>query len=784
MTPGQKAVQMHMIPPRYYVTIDNPVARDASGSVVLDKNGNYKLRHGDKEIRFEQDPFPLYPGETAGALEPLVVVPVNQALLIHADRDFEEHQAGDEWYFQGPGTYVPRVECSIVKTVEARVIQPNTALRLRALRQTTDYEGNPRKDGEEWLVRRTGAYLPSLDEAVVDTVKGEVLTQNKALHLRAKRTYTDVYGVKRKAGSEWLVKVQTFPQAAVHIPDVYEEKVRVVNITILNKRQYVVVLDPIGADERPQLGKRVIRRGEQKFFLHPGEKFEDDIKQVHLLSDEDAVLLRAKENFTDSDGKERQAGDRWMVYGPAEYVPDVEVEIVEFRRAIPLDENEGIYVRDIKVGRVRSIVGKSYMLRPNEELWEKELPKTVEQLLLKANSGSSAYRSGQRDKTRVVTFRAAHNSAVQIYDYKKRQSRVIFGPSLVMLQPEEDFTVLSLSGGKPKRPHQIKSLALLLGPDFMTDIVTVETSDHARLKLRLSYNWEFSVDSEADGQKLFNVPDFVGDGCKAIAGRVRSAVASTPFDEFHRFSARIIRTAVFGLDPNGKVNNSFVFSSNNLTVTNIDIQAVEPVDRRTRDSLMESVQLAIEITTKSQEARARHEANRKEQEAKGLLQRERIKSQAASETARSKLVQLKAACAEIQASGRATAEAKARGDAANIQGQANVQQAKDAAEAQRIRREAEHENKKLSQDAELAHKRALTALEIQKSRKLAEIESRKFKLIVDAVGAETIAKIAQAGPEMQAQLLEGLGLESFLITDGNSPVNLFQTANGLLQTKE
>lgn len=67
--------------------------------------------------------------------------------------------------------------------------------------------------------------------------------------------------------------------------------------------------------------------------------------------------------------------------------------------------------------------------------------------------------------------------------------RVIFGPDLVMLGPDEQFTVLSISGGKPKRPNEIKALCLLLGPDFCTDIVVVETADHARLSLQLSYNW-------------------------------------------------------------------------------------------------------------------------------------------------------------------------------------------------------------------------------------------------------------------------------------------------------
>lgn len=63
---------------------------------------------------------------------------------------------------------------------------------------------------------------------------------------------------------------------------------------------------------------------------------------------------------------------------------------------------------------------------------------------------------------------------------------------------------------------------------------------------------------------------------------------------------------MFGLDENLKVREKFVFPANNLTITSVDIQSVEPVDQRTRDALQKSVQLAIEITTASQEASARY----------------------------------------------------------------------------------------------------------------------------------------------------------------------------------
>jgi major vault protein len=73
--------------------------------------------------------------------------------------------------------------------------------------------------------------------------------------------------------------------------------------------------------------------------------------------------LRSTEAFKDTEmDVERVPGDRWMIRGPAEYVPPVEVEVVTQRTAIPLDENEGIYVRDIKTGRVRAIIGETYML--------------------------------------------------------------------------------------------------------------------------------------------------------------------------------------------------------------------------------------------------------------------------------------------------------------------------------------------------------------------------------------------------------------------------------------
>jgi len=71
-------------------------------------------------------------------------------------------------------------------------------------------------------------------------------------------------------------------------------------------------------------------------------------------------------------------------------------------------------------------------------------------------------------------------------------------------------------------------------------------------------------------------------------------------------------------------------------------------------------------------------------------------------------------------------------------------------------------------------------VEIEKSQKSADIETAKFKQIVDAIGSGTIQAMAQAGPDMQVKLLQSLGLQTTLITDGNAPINLFNTAQGLI----
>ena len=84
----------------------------------------------------------------------------------------------------------------------------------------------------------------------------------------------------------------------------------------------------------------------------------------------------------------------------------------------------GIYVRNVKTGKVRAVSGVTYMLTQDEELWEKELPEAVEELLAigrdplafrsdHAGGGGPGAKRNKRDKTRVVAYRVPHNGMQQ-----------------------------------------------------------------------------------------------------------------------------------------------------------------------------------------------------------------------------------------------------------------------------------------------------------------------------------------------------------------------------------
>lgn len=70
---------------------------------------------------------------------------------------------------------------------------------------------------------------------------------------------------------------------------------------------------------------------------------------------------------------------------------------------------------------------------------------------------------------------------------------------------------------------------------------------------------------------------------------------------------------------------------------------------------------------------------------------------------------------------------------------------------------------------------------LNKLRKMSQIEYTKFNKYVASLGRDTIIAMAKSGPENKAKLLKSMGLEGYLVTDGKTPINLFNAAEGLIK---
>lgn len=362
--------KMIKLAPTSYVIIQNPIVLDAHRKPVHNADGSYKNRFGEQLIKTSDkfaDPFPLYPDEVLIAdQQKFVVIGKDEALLIEVLRDYKdakgvERHAGDLYQITGPMTYTPIVEEKSVRPIKATTIIKNQGLILEAAKSFKDRKGVPRYAGETWLFTDIGSFIPDVNEIIKKVVKGVVLDNKKALHLLAIRDFIDVTKQQRRVGDEWIV---TNDQVQTYIEGVNEKIVAQIKPLTLTSREYVTIENPYDSEGKPQWGKKEIRIGEATFFLQPKEKLIGDIEKIQVLDENSALILEATDDFFDEEfNVHRRARENWIVKGPREYRPNINVAVKRTEKAIALDSNEGVYIRDLITGSVRAVIGEKILLK-------------------------------------------------------------------------------------------------------------------------------------------------------------------------------------------------------------------------------------------------------------------------------------------------------------------------------------------------------------------------------------------------------------------------------------
>lgn len=225
----------------------------------------------------------------------------------------------------------------------------------------------------------------------------------------------------------------------------------------------------------------------------------------------------------------------------------------------------------------------------------------------------------------------------------------------------------------------------------------------------------------------------------------------------------------------------FLFKTNNLVIEDVSCdEGLVPVDKSIEESLNKSLSQSFEIQSRAQKLQAEFSAMKLQQEKNGQLERLRLKSEIENEKDKIDLERQKAETEGVRSTGQSIAEAKSKAEADKIYYQNELERAEKVAKAKTIEQDNDLLLLQKRYESEINHIKQTNELAIKSAKELAQIEADKFKNIVTAIGPETIKSIARSGPETQAKLLKGLGLKGFIISDGKNPINLFNTANGML----
>ncbi len=414
-----------------------------------------------------------------------------------------------------------------------------------------------------------------------------------------------------------------------------QELIGVFRKIVLGERQWCIVENPFSEKLGDiQIGKTEQRFGSDIFHLHPGESVPDGVQNEIVLTDDEALIVRALKDcphpVDETEGAVLKAGEETTIVGPKRLIPHKDLKIVERRESISLSANQGVHIQDDDTGKVRNALGPDdFFRRHNESLWDKPLTDDELQALgftsqhIDEDTRALAASPRRRKSHEVVVVELEDNEAICLFD--KNGQRVEFGPRTVFLEPHERPKVLHLSGGVPIRPSVLKVAKLSLGPDFIRDRLNVRTSDNAVLTLEIVFRWKFAVDADNPG-RIFLLKDPIGSACQALSSRIREVAAGAGFEEFHSKAASIIKTSIFGGD------ETFVFEENGFTILGIDVESVTPADEEIAAKLTQTIKTTVDIVTE-----------RQQQEAKLESERRLIAGQAKNEEARKELVDLQIA---------------------------------------------------------------------------------------------------------------------------------------------
>jgi len=372
--------------------------------------------------------------------------------------------------------------------------------------------------------------------------------------------------------------------------------------------------------------------------------------------------------------------------------------------------------------------------------------------------GDEFTRKSNFTEPRMVTLSGRFNGApllnihtgyaVQIVD-KQGNRRVVTGPAPVLLAYDEDLEYFSLSTGKPKTTDRlITDVYLRVANNQVSDVVTVETSDHVKVNLKLSFRCDFT----GDDSKWFTVDNYVKMLTDRARSMLRAAVRKESIESFFKNGEAFVRDTILGEKKEGKKTEAasragLSFEENGLHVKDVEVLDIQILHRQIGEQLTNAAVEAITLNLSLEQARRQLKATTERED----LKRQGMEVKDATAALNAKL--------ELEAIARLKTETEARQLAtkAEHEQQLELQKASDAIDGER--NTAAIARRKAGQDQEIAFSQAKQVIELA----LIQAQTAAFTDKAKAVSGDVSQAIMALGDKQTViQLAEALKVQTAL----------------------
>ncbi len=566
---------------------------------------------------------------------------------------------------------------------------------------------------------------------------------------------------------------------------------------VLGPKEFCILFD---ADGNPRIvrGPARVFPGPHDTFLQRGSRRR--VYDAYELAEHQALWLRIITPITRErlakllpsgfvlEREEYDAGSELIVRGqPSVFFPFIEAEVVNpttrephvgndhesvIIEAIGIDQKSGIYVRDLRTGKVKMVRGEtSYLIDPrNEELVQRRVPREDWNLWVAHAEPSKAVKNGPENAEPYTTPWAIsivvpNNEACLVTSGDGQ--RVEIGPKVVLLEHEERLQALHLSKGPSKDGHAtVTTCFLRVQGARVADTFEIETSDFVKLRVKLGFTGHF----DGDPVRWFSVDDPVKLLADKVRAKLREVAREQPLARLVRDMSKIVKTTLFG------DAETLRFEENGMVITACELLDLRIVDPALAELFSSAQREAVKLQISDEQATRRLESERLQDSVdaeehaivRGAVARKaesRVIDAESDHKVELKKLELKYVLSDAEL---------ARWQAQAAQKLAEELQAADqraTAQVERRLKEAEGDAKANAAvyAVEEAHLAKVAALDLERARATAEAEAVRLR----AIQPELVGALhAAADAEVMKAAAENMNLVSLL--GGKSPSELLE----------